>query len=223
MYQKYVNREISWLSFNDRVLQEAQDKSVPILQRIRFLGIFSNNMDEFFRVRVATIKRIAAYAGKDKMLTGNKSARDVLNEIQKITQQQQKKFEKIYQQLITELEQHQVYVINESQLTEEQSNYVNNFYNENIRPVLVPIILHENQPFPELKDKPIYFAVKLTDTKNPNRFDYALLDLSTDILPRFVILPSSGKKRYIIILDDIIRYCINDVFSIFEYDKIEAY
>lgn len=223
MRQKYVNREISWLSFNDRVLQEAQDKSVPILQRIRFLGIFSNNMDEFFRVRVATIKRIAAYAGKDKTLTGNKSARDILNEIQKITQQQQNKFEKIYQQLITELEQHNVFVVNETQLTKEQGKYVTEFYNENIRPVLVPIMLHENQLFPELKDKPIYFAVKLSDTKNSTRFDYALLDLSTDILPRFIILPSSNKKKYIIILDDIIRHCINDVFSIFEYDKIEAY
>lgn len=218
-----MNREISWLSFNDRVLQEAQDKSVPILQRIRFLGIFSNNMDEFFRVRVATIKRIAAYTGKDKTLTGNKSARDILNEIQKITQQQQKKFEKIYQQLITELEQHNVFVVNESQLTKEQGIYVTEYYNENIRPVLVPIMLHENQQFPELKDKPIYFAVKLSDTKNADRFDYALLDLSTDILPRFIILPSSQKKKYIIILDDIIRHCINDVFSIFEYDKIEAY
>ncbi|MEE4197085.1 MAG: polyphosphate kinase 1 [Bacteroidales bacterium] len=223
MRQKYVNREISWLSFNDRVLQEAQDKSVPILQRLRFLGIFSNNMDEFFRVRVATIKRIVAIGNKEKAFFGNQSAKDILNKIQRLTQQQQKKFEKIYQQLITELEQHNVYVVNERQLTPEQGHYVKEFYNENIRPVLVPIMLHEGHPFPELKDKPIYFAVKLSDRKDPKRFDYALLDLSTDILPRFVILPSSGKKKYIIILDDIIRYCINDVFSIFEYDTIEAY
>ncbi|MFP4023706.1 MAG: polyphosphate kinase 1 [Thiohalospira sp.] len=223
MHKKFVNREISWLSFNDRVLQEAQDKSNPILQRIRFLGIFSNNMDEFFRVRVATMKRIAAIGTKEKVFTGNKKAKTVLSEIQKTTQQQQKKFETIYHELITELEQHNVFVINETQLTKEQSDYVKKFYTENIRPVLVPIMLQKNMPFPELKDKPIYFAVKLSDKNNPERINYALLDLSTDILPRFVILPSSGKKKYIIILDDIIRFCINDVFSIFEFDKIEAY
>lgn len=223
MHKRFVNREISWLSFNDRVLQEAQDKSNPILQRIRFLGIFSNNMDEFFRVRVATIKRIAAIGSKEKFLIGNKTAKVILKNIQKITQQQQKKFENIYHDLITELEQHNVFVINETQLTKEQSDYVKKFYTENIRPVLVPIMLQKTMPFPELKDKPIYFAVKLSDINNPERINYALLDLSTDILPRFVTLPSSGKKKYIIILDDIIRFCINDVFSIFEYDKIEAY
>ena len=223
MHKRFVNREISWLSFNDRVLQEAQDKSNPILQRIRFLGIFSNNMDEFFRVRVATIKRIAAIGSKEKFLIGNKTAKTILKNIQKITQQQQKKFENIYHDLITELEQHNVFVINETQLTKEQSDYVKKFYTENIRPVLVPIMLQKTMPFPELKDKPIYFAVKLSDINNPERINYALLDLSTDILPRFVTLPSSGKKKYIIILDDIIRFCINDVFSIFEYDKIEAY
>ena len=188
MYKKFVNREISWLSFNDRVLQEAQDKSVPILQRLRFLGIFSNNMDEFYRVRVATMKRLATFGSKEKILIGKKTVKSVLSEIQKTTQKQQKKFENIYHQLITELEQHNVFVINETQLTKEQGLYVNKFYTENIRPVLVPIMLQKNMSFPELKDKPIYFAVKLSDQNNPERVNYALLDLSTDILSLFVII-----------------------------------
>ncbi|MCB2196675.1 MAG: polyphosphate kinase 1 [Bacteroidetes bacterium] len=222
MAKKFINREISWLSFNERVLQEAMDKSVPILQRLRFLGIFSNNQDEFFRVRVATMRRMAAIWGKEKILLGNKTPKQVLKNIQEIVVQQQKNFEEIYKELIAELESHNVYVIDDKDLTKEQQIFVRKYYEQNIRPVLVPIMLKEND-FPELKDKPIYFAVKLSENKGIKPTRYALLDLSTDILPRFVILPPQGKKKFIIILDDIVRFNINDIFSIFNYDNIEAY
>lgn len=223
MRKRYINREISWLSFNERVLQEALDKSVPILQRLRFLGIFSNNLDEFFRVRVATMRRLAAIWGKEKILLGHKTPKQVLDSIQKIVINQQITFEKTYNKLIEELEDHNVFVINEKQLTKEQATFVENYYNDKIRPVLVPIMLGQNRSFPELKDKHIYFAVKLSNDGENFTTQYALLDLTTDILSRFVILPPNGKKKYIIILDDIVRFCINDVFSIFEYDNIEAY
>lgn len=222
MGKKFINREISWLSFNERVLQEAMDKSVPILQRLRFLGIFSNNQDEFFRVRVATLRRMASIWGKEKILLGSKTPKQVLKNIQEIVVQQQKDFEKIYKELISELENHNVFVIDNNDLTEEQQVFVKKYYEANIRPVLVPIMLKEDD-FPELKDKPIYFAVKLSDNEGLKPTRYALLDLSTDILPRFVILPPEGKKKFIIILDDIVRYNINDIFSIFNYDNIEAY
>lgn len=222
MAKKFINREISWLSFNERVLQEAMDKSVPILQRLRFLGIFSNNQDEFFRVRVATMRRMAAIWGKEKILLGNKTPKQVLKNIQEIVVQQQKNFEEIYKELIAELESHNVYVIDDKDLTKEQQIFVRKYYEQNIRPVLVPIMLKEND-FPELKDKPIYFAVKLSENKGIKPTRYALLDLSTDILPRFVILPPQGKKKFIIILDDIVRFNINDIFSIFNYDNIEAF
>ena len=222
MAKKFINREISWLSFNERVLQEAMDKSVPILQRIRFLGIFSNNQDEFFRVRVATLRRMASIWGKEKILLGNKTPKQVLKNIQEIVVQQQKKFESIYKELIAELESHNVFVVDNKDLTKDQEIFVKRYYEENIRPVLVPIMLKEDD-FPELKDKPIYFAVRLSDSKSIKETRFALLDLSTDILPRFVILPPEGKKKFIIILDDIVRYNINDVFSIFNYDNIEAY
>lgn len=222
MAKKFINREISWLSFNERVLQEAMDKSVPILQRLRFLGIFSNNQDEFFRVRVATMRRMAAIWGKEKILLGNKTPKQVLKNIQEIVVQQQNKFEKIYKELIAELESHNVFVIDNKDLTKEQQHFVKKYYEQNIRPVLVPIMLKKDT-FPELKDKPIYFAVKLSDNKGIKPTRYALLDLSTDILPRFVILPPEGKKKFIIILDDIVRFNINDIFSIFNYDNIEAY
>lgn len=222
MGKKFITREISWLSFNERVLQEAMDKTVPILQRLRFLGIFSNNQDEFFRVRVATLRRMASIWGKEKILLGSKTPKQVLKSIQEIVVQQQKNFEKIYKELISELESHHVFVIDNNDLTKDQEVFVRNYYEENIRPVLVPIMLKEDD-FPELKDKPIYFAVKLSDNNGIKATRYALLDLSTDILPRFVILPPEGKKKFIIILDDIVRFNINDIFSIFNYDNIEAY
>lgn len=222
MAKKFINREISWLSFNERVLQEAMDKSVPILQRLRFLGIFSNNQDEFFRVRVATLRRMAAIWGKEKILLGSKTPKQVLKNIQEIVVLQQKEFERIYKELITELENHNVFVIDNYDLTKDQEIFVKKYYQENIRPVLVPIMLKEDN-FPELKDKPIYFAVKLSDKEGIKPTRYALLDLSTDILSRFVILPPEGKKKFIIILDDIVRFNMDDVFSIFNYNNIEAY
>ncbi|MFO7939393.1 MAG: polyphosphate kinase 1 [Bacteroidales bacterium] len=220
--ERFINREISWLAFNDRVLQEAADKSVPLIQRFRFLGIFSNNQDEFFRVRVATIKRIAAINPKRKQL-GNYTPNQLLRQIQEIVVRQQEKFESIYESLLEELSQHDIHVVNEIQLNAEQKTYITQYYYQHIRPVLVPIMISSAPEFPQLKDKPLYFAVKLTNSKVPDDIAYALLDLNTDILPRFVVLPNIGNKKFIIILEDIIRFCINDIFSFFEYDKIEAY
>src|SRR6056297_2288651 len=219
---RFINREISWLSFNDRVLQEAADPTNPLVQRMRFLGIFSNNQDEFFRVRVATVRRIAAFKGKKKLI-GNKTPFELIQEIQNIVVKQQSKFERIYSELIEELEKYNIHVINETQLNEEQGKFVVDFYNENIRPVLIPIMLQHTKEFPYLRDEPIYFAVKLIKKGAPSQTKYALLDLATEILPRFVVLPRIGNKKYIIILDDIVRYCLEDIFSFFEYDSIEAY
>jgi len=220
--ERFINREISWLSFNHRVLQEAADPSNPLIQRMRFLGIHSNNRDEFFRVRVATVRRIAALRGKKKLL-GNKTPHELIQEIQDIIVQQQAKFEEIYQELLQEMKQHNIHVINETQLNPEQSKFVENFYHEQIRPVLVPIMLQYTHEFPYLRDKPIYFAVKLSKMNDPRKTRYALLDLATEILPRFVVLPSVGDQKYIIILDDIVRHSLNDIFSFFDYDKAEAY
>jgi polyphosphate kinase len=222
MPSQFINREISWLSFNDRVLQEAADTSNPLIQRIRFLGIFSNNQDEFFRIRVATVRRYAAFRDKKKLL-GNKTPHELLQEIQGIVVRQQRKFEQIYLDLIKEMEKYNIFVVNETQLTEEQGKFVEKFYQERIRPILVPIMLQYTREFPYLRDEPIYFAVKLAKDNNPRKTRYALLDLATEILPRFVVLPNVGDKKYIIILDDIVRYALNDIFSFFDYDRAEAY
>jgi polyphosphate kinase len=219
---RFINREISWLAFNDRVLQEAEDTNNPLVQRMRFLGIHSNNRDEFFRIRVATVRRIAAF-NKNKILLGGKTPSGLIQEIQNTVVKQQRKFEKIYTELITELEKYNIKVLNETQLSPDQGVFVEKFYQEKIRPILVPIMLQHTEEFPYLRDKPIYFAVKLSKKGHPSKTKYALLDLATEILPRFVVLPQIGNKKYIIILDDIVRFCLDDIFSFFDYDKIEAY
>ena len=219
---RFINREISWLSFNERVLQEAADKTNPLVQRMRFLGIFSNNRDEFFRVRVATVRRIGALRGKKKLL-GGETPQLLLKKIQSIVVNQQSKFEQIYEELINDLKKHNIYVVDETQLTKDQGEFVERFYHEKVRPVLVPIMLQHTNEFPYLRDKPIYFAVKLSKDNAPQQTKYALLDLAPEILPRFIELPGVGKNKYIIILDDIVRYCLNDIFSFFDYDYSEAY
>ena len=169
---RFINREISWLSFNDRVLQEASDKNNPLVQRMRFLGIFSNNRDEFFRVRVATVRRIAAIKGNKKLL-GGKTPQGLIKEIQGKVIKQQEKFERIYSELISELGKYNIHVVNETQLTPEQGQFVEKFYHEKIRPILVPIMLQHTDEFPYLRDKPIYFAVKLSQKSKPHNTKYA--------------------------------------------------
>ena len=219
----FINREIGWLSFNERVLQEAQDESVPLIQRIRFLGIFSNNLDEFFRVRVATIKRMIEFNKKSKDFVGAKSPDEVLEQIQYTNLQLQNEFQKIYESLIKKLEVYNIFVINEKELSKEQGVFVKKYFKNEVSPSLVPLMLHYSKKFPELRDKSIYFALKLSKSDKPSDYIYSLIEVGTDELHRFIVLPNAGKKKYIILLDDIIRYCLEDIFIFFEYDVIEAY
>ncbi len=220
--KKIINRELSWLSFNERVLQEAADPNVPLIERLRFLGIFSNNQDEFFKVRVATIKRMIDIEEK----TGAKNKekpKKVLNEIQKKVIDLQAQFEKIYAKLIKELAKNNIYIINEKQLNAEQSAYVRNFFQEKVLSVITPIMLHNVNYFPPLKDKSIYLAIKLTSTDPKLDTEYAIIEIPSEEITRFVVLPSINRKKYIILLDDVIRFCLDDVFATFYFDNFEAY
>jgi polyphosphate kinase len=216
-----INRELSWLSFNERVLQEAEDKTVPLIERAKFLGIFSNNRDEFFRVRVATLKRIIKFPKKTEKLTGENPER-LLNKIQKTVIEQQIKFEQVYKKIIKELGEHHISIINEKQITKERGAYIKKFFHETIMPAIFPVIIDKTSPFPFMKDKPGYLIVKLghNDIKKNK---YALIEVPTDTFSRFVVLPKEKDKKVIILLDDVIRYCLEDVFNHFEHDYIEAY
>ncbi len=220
--KKIINREISWLSFNERVLQEAIDTNVPLLERLRFLGIFSNNLDEFFKVRVATIKRMIDVE-ESTGLKNKEKPKKILNSIQHKVILLQKKFEQTYQDLIADLAKQDIHIIREDNLNEEQSAYVRKYFQDEVLSVITPVMLHNVKQFPHLKDKSIYLAIKLTSTLEVVDPEYAIIEIPSVEIGRFVVLPSSGNKHYIILLDNVIRHCLDDIFGIFQYNQFEAY
>jgi polyphosphate kinase len=217
-----INRELSWLAFNERVLQEAEDETVPLIERLKFLGIYSNNRDEFFRVRVATLKRTVKHQKKVQGLMGEHPKR-LLDKIQKIVIDQQTKFEHTYLTILSELEKQNVVILNERQLNTQQEHFVKDYFREKVMPSLFPIMLDNNSSFPYLKDRSGYLIIKLGKNNKSKKSKYALIEVPTDVLSRFVVLPKENEKHYIILLDDVIRVCLEDVFPNFEHDYIEAY
>ena len=222
MKQKVIIRDISWLSFNSRVLQEAADESVPLLERIKFLGIFSNNLDEFFRVRVATLKRMIEVGNKGHMHL-EVSPGMILEEIQEKVVEQQKQFERIWNEILRELKKQKIFLINEKQLNKVQQQYVITYFNDEVRSNIVPLMIESIQAFPTLNDKSIYLACKLSkkDKTIPQRF--ALVSVPARRLSRFVILPSKTDESHIILLEDVIRFCMTYIFSYFGYDVFSAH
>lgn len=219
----FLNREISWLHFNDRVLQEAYDPTVPLFERLRFMGIFSNNLDEFFRVRVASVTRMLSVDKRDKDRI-RYNPEKVLKQIKQIVLKQQNKFESLYNDiLLKELAEEKVFIINENQLNVSRGIFVKKYFRDKVLPSLVPIMIERDKPFPYLKDRSIYLVVKLYNSKEPSKYKLSLLELPTDVHSRFLVLPETNKLKYIILLDDVIRYCLNDVYHIFNMDSYDAY
>jgi polyphosphate kinase len=216
----YINRELSWLQFNARVLQEAADKSVPLIERLRFLGIFSNNLDEFFKVRYATVKRIdeAGKAGKSEL--GGIKASELLEKITQVVIKQQSESLGILNDIQKNLEDEGIYIINESQIDDSQHDFIKNYFIQNVSPALVTIILNDLVDLPILKDSAAYLAVRMNLENNEKQF--ALIEIPRS-MDRFVVLPKKDNKDYIIILDDLLRYCLNDIFNIFDYKSITAH
>ncbi len=214
-----INREISWLYFNDRVLQEAADPSVPLIDRIKFLAIFSSNLDEFYRVRVATLSRLANLNEKAKEILGY-NPKKILNQIKNIVVRQERKFNNLYENIIVkQLAEEKIFILNDTQLNVSRGDFVKHYFREKLLATLVPIMLDDALPLPELRDRAIYFFVKLTQKKKSR---LALIEFP-DSLSRFVVLPETNNLKFIILLDDIIRYSLEDIFFIFEHDTVEAY
>ena len=217
-----INRELSWLAFNDRVLQEAEDKTVPLIERLKFLGIYSNNRDEFFRVRVATLKRVVKHQKKAEELMGENPVR-LLEKIKQAVIAQQDKFEHIYQVIIRELTKQNISIINEKQLSPAQGTFVKEYFREKVKGSLFPIMLDSPSPFPYLKDRLGYLIIKLGRKDSSKKNKYAIIEVPTDTISRFVVLPKEKDKNYILLLDDVIRYCLDDIFQNFDHDYIESY
>lgn len=218
----YINRDKSWLQFNARVLQEAADESVPLIERLRFLGIHSNNLDEFFRVRYATIKRMGQMGGKRvRKVLGGYAPTELLGELSEEVIRQQRLSQDIYDELFELLKEEDIHIINEKSLTQNQRDFVRKYYIEKVSPAIFILLLNDDRPFPELKDKSIYLAIKLSKKDRPEDAQYALIEVPSDLTGRFVILPKYGK-HYIMYLDDLIRYNLDYVFFIYQFDSIEA-
>ena len=215
-----INRELSWLSFNARVLQEASDLTVPLVERIKFLGIYSNNMDEFFKVRVATIKRMIDLKMDSKRMLGEKPKK-LMQQVQEKVIEMQAKSQQTYLEILQELEHKKIYIVDETQLSPEQMDFVVSYFNDKVLSAISPIMVNNVDKFPYLEDRAIYLAARLTRANDD--FEYAIVDVPTAVLPRFIELPGIGDKKYIILLDDIIRFNIMDVFAISKYAKYETY
>lgn len=232
---RYINRELSWLQFNARVLQEAADKTVPLIERLRFLGIFSNNLDEFFKVRYATIKRIDLAGKGGKSVLGGIKAGKLLEEITQIVIDQQSESLSILDSIQNKLQDHNIFIINERQVSKSQQAFVKNFFLQKVSPALVTIILNDLAEIPRLKDSAAYLAVKMVMkepaqekggsklVKGPlKEKKYVLIEIPRSI-ERFVVLPKEGEKQHVILLDDLIRYNLHTIFNIFEYESITAH
>ena len=225
---QYINREISWLSFNERVLQESVDKGVPLIERLRFLGIFSNNLDEFFKVRYATVKRIVQAGKSGKSVLGGERAKDLLEEITNIVIRQQKESQVILKQIEKELKQENIFLIDETEIQEHQEDFLKSYFIQNVSPSLMTIILDEHTEFPRLKDSAAYLAIKMVlidagegHMRNGEK-QYALIEIPKEI-DRFIVLPKEGEKDYIILLDDLIRYSLRSIFNMFPYESVSAH
>lgn len=216
----FMPRELSWLSFNARVLQEAADEDVPVIQRLRYLGIFSNNLDEFFRVRVAEVRRLVSVATG----TSKQQAQDLLEAIQRGVVRLQKEFEQVYTGVLKDLGARHIYLINEQQLDPSQAAFVQDYFTQTVLPEIEPILLRKDQPIPVLNDESIYLAL---DILSEGSYNYAVVEVPTDRLPRFVEIPrrkGQGKSRVFIVLDNIMRTCLPQMFrGVFPIDAAAAY
>ncbi len=216
---KFKNREISWLEFNQRVLQEADDSSVPLIERIRFLGIFSNNLDEFYKVRYATVKRVAVSIDSGKKIYKDRTAKELLNEISKNAIDLQYKSFKILDQIIKLLESENIYFLNEKKLKSYQVKYATEFFNEKISPSLGIIVLNKSKKIPKFKDNLSFLLIRME--LEANFVQHAIIHIPKD-LKRFVELPSNDSNRYVMMIDDLIRCHLKEIFKLFKPNEIQA-
>jgi len=226
MKDRFIARDISWLSFNGRVLQEANDPSVPLNERIRFLGIFSNNLDEFFRVRVATLKRMAEFSDKKGNIQNIdliESPQVVLDEIQRIVLRQQNEFNRIWQNLNKELKTNKIFLIDDKKLNPEQKVFVKNYFDEVVRPYIIPLMIENVPELPYLRDKSLYLAIVMGNKSNAYDQKFSLIEIPSRSVGRFIELPSKTGTSNIILLEDLIRFNLPIIFSHFKYNKFEAH
>ncbi|MGL4194148.1 MAG: polyphosphate kinase 1 [Edwardsiella piscicida] len=220
--KRYIDKELSWLSFNERVLQEAADKSNPLIERMRFLGIYSSNLDEFYKVRFAELKRRILIS--EEQGTDNGSSRHLLQQIQAKVLKADQEFDSLYNDLLLEMARNQIFLINERQLSENQQVWLRQYYRNHLRQHITPIMLDEETDLVSfLKDDYTYLAVEIVSGQQTR---YALLEIPSDKVERFIMLPPETPRRRkpMILVDNILRYCLDDIFcGFFDYHTLNAY
>ena len=217
----FLNREISWLHFNNRVLQESANPQVPLIERLKFLGIFSSNMDEFFRVRVATLLRMSEM--NMKLIAIKEKPETTLKRISKMTASTQSEMEENLRQIIDELKKEHIFLVNEKELTEAQIEFVKNYYDKQLEDAITPIMLSGERSFPEMRDAKIYLFVRLRKENNPSEKKYSLIEIPGSEYSRFLELPDVDGNKYLMMLDDVIRLCMPQIFQSLGYDSFETY
>ncbi len=225
MKAEFIPRDISWLSFNARVLQEANDKTVTLKDRIRFLGIFSNNLDEFFRVRVATLKRMVELIDKNKKSNIDivESPQIILDEIQRVVLKQQSEFARIWSNINKELIKRKVLIINERKLNAVQKEFVKDYFDNVVRPYIIPLMIENLPELPYLRDKSLYLAIVMKNKQDAYQEKFALIEIPSRSIGRFVILPSAPGTKSIILLEDIVKFNLPIIFSHFKFNKFDAH
>lgn len=218
----FIPKELSWLAFNARLLQEADDPTVPLIERLKFLGIYSSNLDEFYRVRVATLRRLARLGRKSRGLIRHDPA-VVLEQVTAESRRQHVRYNALYEKLLLELGEHGIHVIDQTELDARQADFVAGYFRERVRHRMHPIMLDRNTELPSLQDRSIYLAVRLSEAAGLRAPLFALAELPTDVLPRFVVLPPRGEDRYVIYLDDVVRANLAEIFAVFPHDVHEAW
>ncbi|MDD4991493.1 MAG: RNA degradosome polyphosphate kinase [Paludibacter sp.] len=220
-----VNRDISWMYFNRRILDEAADVSIPLLERLNFLAIYSSNLDEFFQVRIATLRRMIEI--EDSVRTVKSDAKAVLKTILKLNEQYSADFESTFYSLIAELEKENIFFVDEKQLNPEQTQFIESYYKEVLMNSLFPILVSRTKEEPELNDKSVFLAVKITNQKAEKtkvvKKEFAIIEIPTSELNRFLVLPKEDGKTSIMFLDDVIRFCLPSIFASLNFDSYEAY
>ncbi|TJZ63413.1 polyphosphate kinase 1 [Sphingobacterium olei] len=223
MARKYIPRDISWLSFNGRVLQEAADETVPLSSRLKFLGIFSNNLDEFFRVRVAGLKRALAVDEKEAKNIFFEKPQLILDEIHDIVISQQKKFNDVWEAVQKEMAKQHVYIKTSENLNEEQQKFIHQYYQDEIESNVIPLLLNDENPMPYLRDKSLYLGVAMMKKDWQYETKFAIIEIPSSQLGRFTILPSSKNQVHVILLEDIIKFNLPYIFSYFGFDEFTAH
>jgi polyphosphate kinase len=229
MYNKnnFINRELSWLDFNERVLQEAESIDNPLIERIRFLGIYSNNLDEFYRVRYATLARLLKVKGKKNEYSRYFKPQEIVEKINFRVKVLQERQDGIFRNIISELSNHNIFLLKETDLTEQiHKDYIMKYYNEILRPNIYPIMIYSLNTYGVFKDSSVYLAIHMRyvaeTANNKKKEDFALIEIP-DSIERIVVLPEIGDKKFIMFVDDIVRYFLPRIFKFFHYDNFTAY